>query len=113
MFNDPVNKNNKIREKVRNVAATLKTYEEIDSFEEEEELAAVLETDKICCQPSGMSQRTINSKNLQWVTMIEVRLLIVLKRPISYFMLEQLLLSIAYEEEKTNKQVERNQCGEE
>ena len=40
---------------MRNVAATLKTYEEIDSFEEEEELAAVLETDKICCQPLGMS----------------------------------------------------------
>ena len=55
MVNDPVNKNDKIREKVRNVVATLKIYEEIDSFEEEEELVAVLETDKICCQLLGMS----------------------------------------------------------
>ena len=70
MVNDLVKKNNKIREKVRNVAATLKTYEEIDSFEKEEELAAVLETDKICCQLLGMSQKTVNSKNLQRVTNI-------------------------------------------
>ena len=35
------------------------------------------------------------------------------KKTISYFMLEQLLLPIGYEEEKTNKQAERNQYGEE
>ena len=45
---------------MRNVAATLKTHEEIDRFKEERELVAVLETDKDCYQHLGMSQRTIN-----------------------------------------------------
>ena len=66
MVNDQVKKSNKIEEKMRNVAITLKTHEQIDGFKEEGELVAVLETDK-------------NWKNLQRVTNIQVPLLTVLK----------------------------------
>lgn len=48
MVNDQVKESNKMEEKMRNVAATLKTHEEIDRFKEERELVAVLETDKDC-----------------------------------------------------------------
>lgn len=48
MINDQVKENNKMEEKMRNVATTLKTHEEIDRFKEERELVAVLETDKDC-----------------------------------------------------------------
>ena len=60
MVNDQVKKSNKIEEKMRNVAITLKTHEEIDGFKEEGELVAVLETDKNCYQHLGMSQEAIN-----------------------------------------------------
>lgn len=60
MVNEQVKESNKMEEKMRNVAATLKTHEEIDRFKEERELVAVLETDKDCYQHLGMSQRTIN-----------------------------------------------------
>ena len=79
MVNDQVKKSNKIEEKMRNVGITLKTHEEIDGFKEEGELVAVLETDKNCYQHLGMSQETINWKNLQRVTNIQVPLLTVLK----------------------------------
>ena len=75
MVNDQVKKSNKIEEKMRNVAITLKTHEQIDGFKEEGELVAVLETDKNCYQHLGMSQETINWKNLQRVTNIQVPLL--------------------------------------